>query len=292
MNTEAIDPKYSELDLQTTDNLVSTFIDDQFLAIQVVKHAQAAIAQAVDAAVQRLEQGGRLIYVGAGTSGRLGVLDSTELLPTFSWPAERAVGVMAGGISAYLKAVEGAEDDTESALQALTAIELKAQDVVILLAASGKTPFTVRALYHARSLGALTIGIANNPNTALINEAEIGVLLATGAEVIAGSTRLKAGTAQKVALNTLSSAIMVKLHKVYGNLMVDMQPTNHKLAQRALRIVMAATGADQMSAQRVLGAADHNVKAAIVSLLTHLEPSVARERLIKARGNIRQALAQ
>lgn len=292
MNTEAIDPKYSELDLQTTDNLVSTFIDDQFLAIQAVKHAQTAIAQAVDAAAQRLEQGGRLIYVGAGTSGRLGVLDSTELLPTFSWPAERAVGVMAGGINAYLKAVEGAEDDTESALQAFNAIELKAQDVVILLAASGKTPFTVSALYHARSLGALTIGIANNPNTPLINEAEIGILLATGAEVIAGSTRLKAGTAQKVALNTLSSAIMVKLHKVYGNLMVDMQPTNHKLAQRALRIVMTATGADQMSAQQVLGAADHNVKAAIVSLLTHLEPSVARERLIKARGNIRQALAQ
>lgn len=292
MNTEAIDPKYSELDLQTTDNLVSTFIDDQFLAIQAVKHAQTAIAQAVDAAVQRLEQGGRLIYVGAGTSGRLGVLDSTELLPTFSWPAERALGVMAGGISAYLKAVEGAEDDTESALQALKAIELKAQDVVILLAASGKTPFTVSALHHARSLGALTIGIANNPNTPLINEAEIGILLATGAEVIAGSTRLKAGTAQKVALNTLSSAIMVKLHKVYGNLMVDMQPTNHKLAQRALHIVMTATGADQMSAQRVLGAADHNVKAAIVSLLTHLEPSVACERLIKARGNIRQALAQ
>ncbi|WP_020560869.1 N-acetylmuramic acid 6-phosphate etherase [Thiofilum flexile] len=288
MNTEAIDPKYSELDLQSTDTLVSTFIDDQVLAIQAVKHAQAALAQAVDAAVQRLEQGGRLIYVGAGTSGRLGVLDSTELLPTFSWPTERAIGVMAGGMSAYLKAVEGAEDDSEAAVEALSALSIKANDVVILIAASGKTPFTVSALQYARRVGALTIGIANNPDTPLISEAEIGVLLATGAEVIVGSTRLKAGTAQKVALNTLSSAIMVRLHKVYGNLMVDMQPTNHKLVQRALTIIMKATGVTTEQAQQALVSADYNVKVALVSLLAHVDIATAHERLAHTKGNIRQ----
>lgn len=290
MSTETIDPRFAALDELVTHDLVTTFIDDQVLAIQAVKAAHDSIAYAVESAVKRLEQGGRLIYVGAGTSGRLGMLDSSELLPTFAWPSDRAIAMMAGGQSAYFHAVEGAEDNIEEAIESLSEINISELDVVIGLAASGRTPFTISAVRFAKQQGALTIGIANNPNTPLVTEAEISIVLDTGAEVIAGSTRLKAGTAQKVVLNTLSSAIMVRLNKVLGNLMIDMQPTNQKLLIRAIYLVMNATNCTEEKAQQVLKEANNSVKLAILMVKNNISVGQAKSLLEKTHGNLRKAI--
>jgi N-acetylmuramic acid 6-phosphate etherase len=256
-----------------------------------VRAARDHITAAVEAAVPRIAAGGRLVYVGAGTSGRLGMLDGVELQPTFSWPADRAVAVLAGGRGAMFEAVEGAEDSAAQGAADLRAAGVGEDDVVIAIAASGTTPFVVGALEAARAAGALTIGISNNPDTPLTRAAQIAITLDTGSEVISGSTRLKAGTAQKIALNTLSSAIMVRLHKVYGNLMVDVHPTNHKLHRRALDITMHATGADEAAARRALDASGHRVKVAVVSLLAGVDVAGAQARLAAADGSVRGALA-
>jgi N-acetylmuramic acid 6-phosphate etherase len=250
----------------------------------------AEIAQAVEAAVPLLEQGGRIIYVGAGTSGRLGLLDSVELRPTFSWPRERAVALLAGGPSAIYEAVEGAEDDPDCSFRDLTELHPTRQDVVLLLAASGATPYTLGALAAARAAGALTIGIANNPGSPLAAGADVGISLDTGPEVISGSTRLKAGTAQKITLNTFSSAVMVRLNKVFGNLMVDLRPTNAKLIRRSIRLVALATGTDDDRARAAFEACGAQVKPAIVALLKGLGPDQARERLSEVHGSVRAAL--
>jgi N-acetylmuramic acid 6-phosphate etherase len=269
---------------------VDVLIEDQSLAAEAVKRAAPGIAFAVEAAAPRLDAGGRLIYVGAGTSGRLGLLDSVELYPTFSWPPERAVAILAGGHGALFRAVEGAEDDRERGAQDLLALEPTADDVVILLAASGATPYTRGAVEAARSAGALTIGIGNNAEAPIALEADIGILLETGNEIISGSTRLKAGTAQKIALNTFSSAVMVRLHKVYGNLMVDLKPTNAKLKRRAVQLARLATGASEERAREVLGECDYHVKVAIVAIAKSLSPAQARERLARTKGSVRAAL--
>lgn len=288
--TEQPNPDHGHLDEYGTGALVAALIDDQAQAALAVRNAAAQIAGAVDAAVPRLEAGGRIIYVGAGTSGRLGLLDSVELNPTFSWPSDRAVALLAGGPSAVHAAIEGAEDDQERGRQDLDALALTENDVVLLLAASGDTPYTLGALAAARAAGALSIGIANNPGSPLADEAEVGILLDTGPEVISGSTRLKAGTAQKIALNSFSSAVMVKLHKVFGNLMVDVRPTNAKLERRAIRLVSLATGTDAEKARKALEICGFQVKPAIVSLLKGIGPEQARERLVEAGGSVRAAL--
>jgi N-acetylmuramic acid 6-phosphate etherase len=238
-----------------------------------------------------MEAGGRLIYVGAGTSGRLGVLDSVELHPTFSWPHERALALLAGGSGAMFQAVEGAEDDRELGAADLRSVQPTANDVVFLLAASGGTPYVLGALHAARAAGALTVGMANNPGAPVALEAEIGITLDTGPEVISGSTRLKAGTSQKIALNTISSALMVRLNKVYGNLMVDLKPTNAKLVQRSVRLTMHATGVDEATARATLEQCDFHVKVAIVALLNKQTTAEARAALEQAKGSIRAALA-
>jgi N-acetylmuramic acid 6-phosphate etherase len=229
--------------------------------------------------------------VGAGTSGRLGVLDSVELNPTFSWPPERAVAILAGGQGAMFTAVEGAEDDLEQGGLDLLALQPQPDDVVILLAASGATPYVLGALRAAREAGALTIGIANKPGAPVALESEYGIVLDTGAEVISGSTRLKAGTAQKITLNTISSALMVGLHKTYGNLMVDLKPTNAKLILRAVRLTMHATGADEAQAREVLEQCQFHVKVAIVALLKKITTDQAQALLAGANGSVRAALA-
>jgi N-acetylmuramic acid 6-phosphate etherase len=211
LKTETPSSQHRELDQYPIEKLVAAFADDQLNAVQAVRAAIPAIAKAVEAAVPRIEAGGRLLYVGAGTSGRLGVLDSVELYPTFSWPHERAVAVLAGGTEAMFKAVEGAEDDREQGARDLLALNPGLDDVVLALAASGTTPYVLGAVEAARKAGALTIGIANNPGSPVTQEAEIGITLDTGHEIISGSTRLKAGTSQKIVLNTISSAIMVRL---------------------------------------------------------------------------------
>ena len=289
--TESPHPAHATLDQYPTRELVEAFVGDQADAALAVHSALEAIARAVDEAVPRLQRGGRLVYVGAGSSGRLGLLDSVELHPTFSWPSGRSVAILAGGDTAVRTAVEGAEDDDEAGRRAVAEAGVTRDDVVILLAASGCTPFVLGALRAARSAGALTIGIANNEGSALAQQAEIGVTLATGPEVLSGSTRLKAGTAQKIAVNTLSSAIMVRLHKVYGNLMVDVRPTNAKLVARAIRLTAHATGASEAAAREALSECGNEVKTAIVMLTASLSADEARRRLAAVHGSVRAALS-
>jgi N-acetylmuramic acid 6-phosphate etherase len=290
LKTESISPRHAALDQGSTLELVSAFIDDQAEAMAAVQAVAGQLAQAVDAAHARIAAGGRLVYVGAGTSGRLGVLDSVELPPTFSWPAERAIGVLAGGQGAMFQAVEGAEDDAGRGAADLLALHPGRDDVVLLIAASGATPYVLGALQAAREAGALTIGLANNPGAPLAARAEIGIVLDTGAEVITGSTRLKAGTAQKIALNTLSSALMVRLNKVHGNLMVDLRASNAKLLARALRLTMQASGAGEAEARAALVACGWRVKLAIVMIGAGLDARAAEARLDAADGNVQRAL--
>lgn len=288
--TERPATQHAHLDRCGTSELVAAIAGDQARAVQAVLEAGARLAQAVDAALPGLRAGGRLVYAGAGTSGRLGVLDSVELLPTFSWPSARARALMAGGPSAMYLAVEGAEDDREQGARDLLALDPGSNDVVIGLAASGTTPYVLGVLQAAREAGALTIGIANNAGTPVLAAAACPVLLDTGAEVVSGSTRLKAGTAQKIALNTLSTALMVRLHKVHGNLMVDLRATNAKLRARALRLTRLATGADEAAARAALEAADGHVKTAVVMLRAGLDAQQARARLDASEGSVDAAL--
>lgn len=290
LNTEAPDTRHPQLDCYATPELVNALIDDQLFAVQAVRAVSTGLAEAVEAAAERLARGGRLIYVGAGTSGRLGVLDSVELLPTFSWPPERALALIAGGDKAMYRAVEGAEDDSAQGSADLTQLRPAPGDVVILLAASGATPYVMGALQTARAAGALTIAFANNPDAPLTRAAEIGITLDTGSEVISGSTRLKAGTSQKIALNTLSSAIMVRLNKIHSNLMVDLQPTNAKLYRRAIRLVVLATGCPDEAAQTALESCRYRVKTAIV-MVDRVIDAVEAERLLAITdGSVRRAL--
>jgi N-acetylmuramic acid 6-phosphate etherase len=288
--TETPDARHPRLDRYATPDLVAAFIDDQSEAVDAVRAAAADIARAVDAALPRIRAGGRLIYIGAGTSGRLGVLDSVELTPTFNWPPERARALMAGGDPAMYVSIEGAEDDAPQAAQDLHRLGPTANDVVLCVAASGSTPYVIGALQHARMCGALTIGIANNVGAPVAALAEIGITLATGAEVISGSTRLKAGTAQKIALNTFSSALMVRLHKVFGNLMVDLRASNSKLIARAERLTVLATGCSLDLARETLAQCGWQVKTAVVAIERRVDVAVAQQLLDAAEGDTWAAL--
>jgi N-acetylmuramic acid 6-phosphate etherase len=291
-NTETPNAKFASLEQFRTPDLVNAFVDDQHAAVDAVQAAVADIVRAVDAAVPRIHAGGRLIYVGAGTSGRLGLLDSVELNPTFSWPDERAVALLAGGASALYRAVEGAEDSRDMGAADVAAANVGSNDVVLLLAASGSTPYVLGATAAARARGALTIGVANNPNSLVVSAAEIGITLDTGPEVISGSTRLKAGTAQKIFLNTFSSSVMVRLNKVYGNLMVDVRATNAKLLQRCINLTVAAAGCDPTIAREVLERCGFQVKTAVVSIKANVTIVEAQNLLTAADGSVRAALKE
>lgn len=292
IGTEAASARHSELDRLDSVALVTTFVDDQLDAVRAVQGAAMPIATAVDAALPRIQAGGRLLYVGAGTSGRLGLLDSVELYPTFSWPPERAIALLAGGEEALHHAVEGAEDDAEAGATDLLALHPTPSDVVLLVSASGATSYVMGALHAAKTTGALTIAFANNPDAPITRDAQIGITLNTGPEVISGSTRLKAGTAQKIALNTFSSSLMVKLHKVYGNLMVDVKATNAKLRKRSVALAMRATGTSQAQAQTAVDAAEGHVKCAILMLRSGMTATVAAEKLRAMHGDLREALGE
>ena len=285
LKTETPARDHATLDQYATTELVNVFVDDQVKAVEAVRAAAPRIAAAITAALPRIEAGGRLIYVGAGTSGRLGVLDSVELNPTFSWPHGRAVALLAGGESAMFVAVEGAEDDHDQGAADLASVKVDAGDVVLLLAASGFTPYVLGALRAARSAGALTIGFSNNADAPVANEAEIGVVLDTGSEIISGSTRLKAGTSQKIALNTFSSGLMVRLNKV------DFRATNAKLVRRAIRLTAFASGADEAAAKAVLEQCGYHVKTAIVALIKQTSVEQAQALLEASRGSVRDAIA-
>lgn len=290
LNTESPSSRHPDLDLYALPELVDAFIEDQLQAVNAVRAAGPQLAAAVAAALPRIQAGGRILYAGAGTSGRLGVLDSVELYPTFSWPRERAVAILAGGEKAMFVAVEGAEDDAQQGGRDLLALQPTANDVLLALAASGGTPYVLGAIEAAKASGSLTIGFANNPEAPVTAAADIGITLDTGPEVISGSTRLKAGSAQKMALNTFSSSLMVKLHKVYGNLMVDLKPTNAKLVKRALALTVRASGASEADAAAVLAQCDQHVKTAIVALRKGISVAQAQAALNAADGSIRVAL--
>ena len=288
--TENASARYADIDEWSTRELVDGIVESQFTAISAVAAASASIAKAIDAIAAGLGANGRLIYIGAGTSGRIGAQDGAELPPTFNWPYERAITLMAGGPGAMLQAVENAEDSTTAAPEGLDALGLTASDVVIGLAASGNTPYVVAGLEHARRKGALTVGIINNPGGKVGAAAEIEVLLATGPEFLAGSTRMKAGTAQKVALNAISTGVMIKLGFVYRGLMVEMRPTNAKLRERAVRMVSQLTGAEEGASQQALEQAGGVIKLATVMLLRGVDRAGAEAALARAGGNLRRAL--
>lgn len=250
------------------------------------------IASAIDLIATQLAAGGRLFYLGAGTSGRLGVLDATELVPTFSFPRERAIALIAGGPAAVTGSVERAEDNAEQGHTDLEAHAFSAADILVGIAASGRTPYVIGGLHYANEIGAPTIAVVCNPNSPVAAAAQLAIEVVTGPEILTGSTRLKAGTAQKMVLNMLSTGAMVQLGKVYGNLMVDVQPTNAKLQDRAIRIVDAITGVGRAEAQRLLEAGDWAVKRAVVMGLAGVDAAEAERRLQESGGHVRQAVAQ
>lgn len=289
-STEHAAARYAGIEGWPTEDLAEALLDSQLAAASAAFGAKHTLAQAIDAAAARLAGGGRLIYLGAGTSGRLAVLDAAELPPTFDWPPERAIALMAGGEVAIRHAVEGAEDDRLAAVAALTEVAVTAQDVVIGVAASGRTPFTRAGLAHARGIGALAIGVFNAGDAPMRAECDFALLAETGAEVIAGSTRMKAGTAQKILLNCLSTGVMIRLGYVYRGRMVEMRPTNAKLRARAVRMVAELTGEALDRAEAALTSGG-TIKVAVVMLVLGVDSDAARARLTQADGNLARALA-
>ena len=291
METERPSPRYSGIDLWEPTDVLDAMIEGQFAAVAAVRTARSSIADAIQAMELRLAEGGRLIYAGAGTSGRLAVQDGAELMPTFSWPPQRLVLLIAGGEEALLHAVEGAEDQIEHANEEIARRGVTGEDVLIAAAASGTTPFTLACLRSAKAAGALTVGIANNPGTPLLVEADHAILLETGPEPIAGSTRMKAGTAQRIAMNLLSSVLMIRMGRVYEGLMVDVQASNKKLEKRSEDMLRHLTGRSGEEARAALSEADGSVKLAVL-LLHGCRPEEARALLDRTGGRLRVALAE
>jgi N-acetylmuramic acid 6-phosphate etherase len=265
--------------------------EDRKVAAHVAREIPS-IARAVDAIIARLQSGGRLIYVGAGTSGRLAVLDAAECPPTFGVPRTQVRALIAGGSNALTNSVEGAEDSAANAVRDLRKINLSPNDAVVGVAASGSTPYVMAAIKFARKRGALTIGVASNRNCPLRRAAAIAITPEVGPEIIAGSTRLKAGTAEKLVLNMLSTTVMVRLGHVYDNLMIDMALTNQKLNERSTRILIEASGKQLSAVQHALRLSGHDLRTALVMLKHSLSAPVARQRLVQSQGNLRQALGE
>jgi N-acetylmuramic acid 6-phosphate etherase len=292
LSTEQRNPDTEHIDqLNTVDLVRAINAQDQQVAAAVAAESHA-IAAAVDAITLALDDGGRLVYIGAGTSGRLGVLDASECPPTFNTDPGLVVGLIAGGDHALRHPIEHVEDQPEAGAQALDGIGITAADVVVGIAASGRTPFVLGAIDHAAARGCITVGLSNSADSELSRRVDIAITPVVGPEVITGSTRMKAGTAQKMVLNTLTTAAMVKLGKTYGNLMVDVQPTNAKLRKRAIGIVRDATGISDDAAKASLAAAGGEVKVAIVAARLGIAPEAAQERLEDAHGKVRTALGE
>lgn len=290
METERHSPRYSAIDVWSPTDILDAMIEGQFVAVAAVRAARAAIEAAVLAIEPRLRDGGRLVYAGAGTSGRLAVQDGAELMPTFSWPPDRVVLLIAGGKEALVRSVEGAEDESDEAAALVRHHAVGMSDVLIAVAASGTTPFTLASLREAKKRGSLTIGIANNRDTPLLEEAEHPIWLDTGAEPIAGSTRMKAGTAQRIALNLLSSLAMIRLGRVYRGLMVDLKAVNYKLMRRSERILGELSGRSRDEVRQALLQANGSVKLALL-ILEGCSLDDATRILERAGGQLRSAKA-
>jgi len=290
METERPSPRYSDIDVREPSDIVEAMIEGQFTAVAAVRAARYELVRAALAARTRLQSGGRLVYVGAGTSGRLAVQDGAELIPTFSWPQDRLLLLIAGGKEALLRSVEGAEDAVDQAVRLVQRHTINFKDVLIAVAASGTTPFTVSCLREAKRRGTLTIGITNNRDTPILKEPDYPIWLDTGAEPIAGSTRMKAGTAQRITLNVFSSLVMILLGRVYDGLMVDLQAGNQKLVRRSERILIRLSGCSSEQACEALRQVNGNVKLAVL-VLHGCDLKDAKSILDRAGGQLRAALA-
>jgi N-acetylmuramic acid 6-phosphate etherase len=290
MPTEEVDPRFADLDAWPPASAMEAMWEGQLAAVASVGRALPAITAATNAAKEALGDRGRMIYVGAGTSGRVAIQDGAELKPTFGWPERRLHFIIAGGETAFVASVEGAEDDAAEAVRLIDTARLSENDVVIALSASGTTPFTQAALREAGTRSAVTIGIANNPGTALLTSARYPVLIETGRELIAGSTRMKAGTAQKVVLNLISTGIMLGLGCVYRGMMVNMQLTNAKLKRRAEAMVRQIADCGETEAARALEQAAGNIKTAVLLTLGY-DTAQAERILARHKGNLRYVLA-
>ncbi len=290
LTTESRNPASESIDTLSASGIVDLMNSEDASVAAAVATQRDAIAQAIEVIADRLRGGGRLIYIGAGTSGRLGVLDASEIPPTFNADPSRVVGMIAGGQTAMFRAVEGAEDSPDLAVQDLKAIDLSNQDVLVGIASSGRTPYVIGGLDYARSIGSYAIGFSCNEDAALAENSDLTIIPVVGPEVISGSTRLKAGTATKMVLNMLTTGAMVLLGKTYGNLMVDLRASNVKLTERTRRIVSMLTDLSEDEAQQMLDRCDGELKTAVVAQLCGLSAEEARARLEEAGGHLRRAL--
>jgi N-acetylmuramic acid 6-phosphate etherase len=290
LTTEARNSRSLGLDTMSAREIVEVINAEDAGVATSVAQAAPAIAKAIDIIAERMSRGGRLIYVGAGTSGRLGILDAVECPPTFSTEPSRVIGLIAGGSQAFMQAVEGAEDSPQQGAQDLEAIGLGRDDAVVGVAASGRTPYVIGALDYARKIGAATIGFSCNANAEQIEHADHNIITVTGPEVLSGSTRMKAGTATKMVLNMLSTGAMVRQGKAWSNLMVDVRATNHKLVLRARRIMQTVTGCSEAQAKEWLARCGGEVKTAIAAFKLDLHADEARRRLAAAGGHLRKVL--
>ena len=291
MVTEQRNPNSDAMDTLSPLELVTLINREDKQVPLAVERALPQIAQAVEKIVAAFHQGGRLIYIGAGTSGRLGVLDASECPPTFGVNPDMVVGIIAGGERALRHPIEGAEDNPQAAVDDLKRVGFSDKDVLVGIAASGRTPYVIGALKYAKSLGAITVSVASNPASAMAQLADIAIDTVVGAEVLTGSSRMKSGTAQKLVLNMLTTASMVLIGKCYQNLMVDVQASNEKLRARAVRIVMQATECDKERAEEALQQADNHAKLAIMMILSGLDKQSAVNLLAENQGKLRQALS-
>lgn len=289
MSTETVDPRFIDIDLWPTQVAIEAMLEGQMAAMATIRGQAGAIAAAAEAAADRLRRGGRLVYAGAGTSGRVAVQDGVELGPTYGWPEDRTVYLMAGGRKALTDAVEGAEDDAEAARAEIAEASVGPDDVVIGVAASGRTPYTVAAVEAGRAAGALTLGISNNPDTPLLAAAEHPLLIETGSELVAGSTRMKAGSAQKAVLNLFSTATMIRLGGVYRGRMVGMRISNIKLGKRAVAMVAELAEVDSGTAQAALDTAGRDIRKAVL-IAKGMSGAAADAALAEAGGDLRRAI--
>ncbi|MFN8471616.1 MAG: N-acetylmuramic acid 6-phosphate etherase [Anaerolineae bacterium] len=292
LTTEQDNPASQDLDKRSSAEIVSVINLEDARVAHAVRTELPKIAEAVDVIVERMRRGGRLIYVGAGTSGRIAAMDAMECVPSFGVPEDRIRILLAGGEQAMFHSVEGAEDDTDAARRAIDQIEVGPDDAVIGVAASGRTPYVLSAMREAKARGAAAIGIVNNRATPMHEVADVTIATLTGPEVVTGATRMKAGTAQKMVLNTLTTATFIRLGKVYSNQMVDVKAVNSKLRHRARRILMSVAKVDPVTADTALAEADYDVKVAVVMLLANVSAEEARDRLRAAGGYVRRAAEQ
>lgn len=290
LTTEKRNPDTLELDIVSTEEMIKMINEEDKKVAYAVEKQIPNIAKAVELIANKLEMGGRLIYLGAGTSGRLGILDASECPPTFGTPKEMVHGIIAGGFDAIFSAVEGAEDDTLKAIEDLKRTNFTSKDILVGITASGRTPYVLGGIEYARSIGAASVAVTNNANSEIQKLSDICIAVVVGSEALTGSTRMKAGTAQKMVLNMLSTGSMIKLGKVYENLMVDLESTNLKLKERCKNIIVEAASVDKTIATQFLEETGYDVKLAIFMIMSELDKETAEKTLNLHKGHIRKAL--